>query len=258
MPVHSFLRYQLQNSLRQLPASADLLATAVGVTTDTVKGYLAEFEQIRQSAVLRLAQTCKTEADALRGKRVLFFGDSLTADEIGYRVFVSEAAGLAARNAAISGATSSSLLPSCRHRIFSASSPTPEIISVMLGTNDAVCLEREDMPLVSLGEYLRNMRQILCWAQKAGARVLLFAIPSVLEAQFCAHEAASGKRQTNANIARYNEGLVALAREVGIPLISQDEPMLDPTCFEKDGLHWSVEGQTRFAARWLRAAADLK
>ena len=249
----AFLRYQLQNSIRQLSPSPTLFEAVLGVEQEKITAQLAEFEEIRGIQMQRLKESCVTELAALHGKRVLFLGDSLTADELGYRVLVSSAAALEARNAAISGATTSSLLPICRHRIFSKTSPVPEVISIMLGTNDAVSIGREEMHLVSLGEYLRNMREILTWSKKTGARVLLFAIPAVLEQRFCAHAAASGRLQSNRAIATYNAGLAALAAELGIELIAH-VAQENESYFEKDGLHWSVQGQTHFAEQWLRAA----
>ena len=126
----------------------------------------------------------------------------------------------------------------------------------MLGTNDAVSIGREEMHLVSPDEYLRNMREILTWAQKTGARILLFAIPPIREQHFCAHVAASGKLHSNRAIAAYNAGLKELAAELGIGLITHVGEV-DEACFEEDGLHWSVQGQARFAAQWLEAAHKL-
>lgn len=251
--TENFLRYQLQNSTEKLSPSPALFEAALGVEQEKIIAQLAEFEEIRRIQVQRLKESYAAELAVLHGKRVLFLGDSLTADELGYRALVSDAAALESRNAAVSGATTSSLLLTCRNKIFSKTSPVPEVISIMLGTNDAVSIGREELHLVSSGEYLRNMREILTWSKKTGARVLLFAIPAVLEQRFCAHAAASGRLQSNRAIATYNAGLAALAKELGIELIAH-VVQENEAYFEKDGLHWSVRGQAHFAEQWLKDA----
>lgn len=251
--TETFLRYQLQNSIGKLSPSPALFEAVLGVEQERIAAQLAELEEIRLVQVQRLKEGYAAELAALHGKRVLFLGDSLTVDELGYRTLVSDAAELEARNAAISGATTSSLLLTCRNKILSKTSPVPEVISIMLGTNDAVSIGREEMHLVSLGEYLRNMREILTWSKKTGARVLLFAIPAVLEQRYCAHAAASGKLQSNRAIATYNAGLATLAKELEIELIAH-VAQENEAYFEKDGLHWSVQGQVHFAEQWLKAA----
>ena len=252
----TFLRYQLQNSLGTLPASVSLFEAALETDRETVDALLADFERTRQREIAQLRQKYATLIQQLAGKRVLFLGDSLTADELGYRPLVTSAAGLLARNGAISGATSASLFNLCRQRILSKTSPPPDILSIMLGTNDAVSFEREELHQVSLSEYTRNMREILTWAQKSGIRVLLFEIPPILEQRFCAHAKASGKLHSNRAINTYNAALSDLAKELGItPIPHRPSPAAD--LFEEDGLHWSVKGQAHFAEQWLKAAANI-
>lgn len=257
MPQRSFLRYQLQNSLRHLPSSLSLFESVLDADVEVLQQHLSDFEKHRKENVLRLQQQNSEAICKLQGKRVLFLGDSLTADELGYRPLVCEAAGLLARNGAISGATSASLFNLCRQKILSKTSPIPDILSIMLGTNDSVSIEREELHQVSLAEYARNMREILSWGQKIGTRVLLFAIPPILERQFCTHVAATGKLHSNRAIDAYNAELATIADGLGIPLITHLPPHDDPTLFEADGLHWSIEGQARFAAQWLKAAANI-
>lgn len=257
MPQRTFLRYQLQNGIRQLPASLSLFEAALDTDKAMLAAHLAELEEIREREVQRLRLHHSVEIAQLHGKRVLFLGDSLTADELGYRPLVTQAAALAARNGAISGGTTASLLHICRQKIFSKHSPTPDIISIMLGTNDSVSIEREELHQVSLMEYARNMRQILSWAKKSGARILLFAIPPVLEQQFCAHAASNGKLQSNRAIDAYNARLTELARELGVEVITHALPDAPTALFEEDGLHWSAAGQVHFAAQWLKSATKI-
>lgn len=257
MPQRSFLRYQLQNSLCHLPISLSLFESVLNTNTEVLQQHLSDFENLRRQNVARLQQDQGEAICKLRAKRVLFLGDSLTADELGYRPLVCEACALLARNGAISGATSASLLNICRQKIFSKTSPTPDILSIMLGTNDSVSIEREELHQVSLTEYARNMREILTWGQKAGARVLLFAIPPILEAQFYTHASANGKLHSNRAIDAYNAELATIANELGIPLFTHLPSNGNPSLFETDGLHLSAEGQVRFAAQWLKAAANI-
>ena len=257
MPQRAFLRYRLQNSIRMIPDTLSLFEAALETDRDTLSAYLAELDALKAEAVARLRENHAEAIALLRGKRVLFLGDSLTADEIGYRPFVTEAAGLVARNGAISGATTSSLLHICRQRLYSKGSPVPDVVSIMLGTNDSVSIEREELYQVSPAEYERNMREILTWARKIGTRVLLFEIPPVLEAQFCAHARSNAKLQSNRSIHAYNSILRKLADGLGAVLIAHDLPDGDVALYEEDGLHLSVKGQELLAAHWLESAASL-
>ena len=257
MPERTFLRYQLQNSTRQISPSSKLFEGALQISEDCVAAHLDALAQLRRKNAVQLQETSSAEIAKLNGKRVLFLGDSLTADELGYRALVCEAANLAGRNGAISGGTSSSLLHLFLRKLTSQTSPTPEIVSIMLGTNDCVSVEREELHQVSPEEYLRNMRAILTWAKKTGARVLLFAVPPILEARFNAHAIANGKLNSNRSVIQYNALLAALANELSLSLIPHDHCMQKEDFFEEDGLHWNASAQLCFAEKWLRAAAEI-
>jgi lysophospholipase L1-like esterase len=256
MPERTFLRYQLQNSIRQIQASLPLFSALLEKEPQELAAHLRELEEIRHTGVQALRASHPEVIRKLHGKRVLFLGDSLTVDEIGYRPLVSEAASLVARNGAISGGTSASLLHLALRKLTSKTSPVPELISVMLGTNDSVSVEREELHQVSREEYLRNMREILTHAQKTGARVLVFAIPPVIEGRFNAHAALNLKMQSNNAIAAYNAALSALCASLSLTFIPHTQP-LQESFYEQDGLHWSADGQRHFATVWLEAAADI-
>jgi lysophospholipase L1-like esterase len=217
------------------------------------RGVLNEFETIQAERVERLRETCAEEIRSLRGKRVLFLGDSITSDNLGYRPSVSRAAELLATDGSISGATTASLLPLARERIGEASY---DLISVMLGANDSVTLSEEGRNQVSLDEYAANLDRILGWAKAGGATVLLLAVTSVSEERFARSFASEGKSQSNQNVSLYNHRLRELAKTHGIPLVEHTW-LTDDQLIEKDGIHLSPLGQERLAKTWLRAASKF-
>ena len=94
---------------------------------------------------------------------------------------------------------------------------SPHIVSIMIGGNDSVYLE--DMPLVSLGEYERNVRSMVKWAKDSGAKVMLFEVTPVDEKAFKKNFSEQHKTQTNKNIDRYNTILREIARDNGTKVL---------------------------------------
>lgn len=215
--------------------------------------YLKEFEQIQTERVRRLTDKMGKETEALRGKRVLFLGDSITSDNLGYRTSVSRAAELCATDGSVSGATTSSLLPLARERIGEA---RYDLISVMLGANDSVTLTEEGRNQVSLEEYVANMEEILLRAKGNGASVLLFAITPVHEERFEKSFSDQKKRQSNETVARYNRHLRELAEKHEIRLTAHSW-LTEDLFWEKDGIHLTPRGQERLSESWLLAASNI-
>jgi lysophospholipase L1-like esterase len=184
----------------------------------------------------------------LKNKSVLFIGDSITSDNIGYRVSVTRAADLTAYDASISGGISSMMLYDAKAII---EKHRPDIVSVMIGTNDSACVDTA--PTVSIDEYVRNVKSIIGWGKQNGAEILLFAVPPISETRFN----IPLKTQTNDNIGRYNEALQGVANDNDIRLISNEWVNKSEDMLEPDGVHLSVEGQKIFSEKWIVAAAQI-
>ena len=215
--------------------------------------YGAEFDATQTERVSRLRKAFAEELRVLRGKRVLFLGDSITSDNLGYRTSVSRAAELVATDGSVSGATTATLLPLAEARIREGQY---DLISVMLGANDSVTLEKEGRGQVSLEEYAANMERILKKAKASGASVLLLGITSVHEERFAKSFLSEGKRQFLSTIARYNGQLRALSQAYGIPFLEHIWQN-DDRFLEKDGIHLTPLGQERLSEEWLVAASNI-
>ena len=246
-----FVRFNLHNSICSYPISFDILKPLVDISEEELKDWLKEIDHIQNNRAMRLKTSYSQQIEKLNGKKVLFLGDSITSDNLGYRETVIRAAGLKGINGSISGGTSSMILHSAKMLI---ESEKPDIVSLMIGTNDSISTEREDLNMVSIAEYERNVREIVRWAKRCRTNVLLFEIPPIIEATFSESFAHQSKIQTNKNIQKYNKVLKFIAEDNKIELLSNRWLMENREFYEPDGIHLSLNGQEMFAKKWLNAA----
>lgn len=252
-----FMRFNLHNSLCDFPPAVEIFSPMLGESEEALQKILDSFETVQSARVEYLKHNYAKKLDALRGKKVLFLGDSITSDNLGYRISVTKAADLESFDGSVSGGTSTTLLIDSLSKI---NSKKFDITSIMIGTNDSVSVGREDFNQISLNEYGRNVNQIITWAKNSGSKILLFEIPPIHEKFYKKCFAAQLKFQSNANIKRYNSGLQSISEEQGITLISnewllkQDEASL---LYEPDGAHLSIKGHDIFAEKWILAASQL-
>lgn len=254
-----FIRFNLQNSICQYPTSFAILRPMVHDMSDAeLQAFLDKIESVHAQRAEKLKNAYAEEIAVLRGKKVLFLGDSITSDNFGYRRTVTRAAELNALDGSVSGGTSSAVLHSAKMQLQAFK---PDIVSVMIGTNDSVSIGREDLFQVSIKEYGRNVKAIVDWSINAGASVALFEIPPVHEERFKKSFAAQYKLQSNGNIARYNCVLKNIANEYGISLLSNawiaDKGDDCDWLFEPDGIHLSLKAQELFAEKWLESVARI-
>ena len=215
-----------------------------------------EFDLFQKKRAENLKKEFPNEVAALENKKVLFIGDSITSDNLGYRNSVSLAANLNAVNGSVSSSTSATLLESSLKLI---ESENAEIVSIMIGTNDSISIQNPGLNQVALEEYSSNMEKIITKAKECGSKILLFAIPFIEEELFASYFNPRGKFQTNKTVELYNDRLSQIASENGISLIKHSwftgedlKPFLEP-----DGVHLSVKAQELFAKNWLINARNL-
>ena len=163
-----------------------------------------KFDEFQNKRAKSLKKEFPKAVTALEKTRVLFIGDSITSDNLGYRISVSLAANLDAVNGSRSSATTDTLIESSLRL---TKQTKPEIVSIMLGTNDSLWLKETNENMVSLEKYARNMREIIVKSKEVGAKILLFEIPLVEENLFKAYFTERGKFQTNECIRSYNRRL---------------------------------------------------
>ena len=257
MPKRFFMRYNLQNGVGHFPATAAVGAALQNAEPEEIAGYLAEFDAIQAARAELLRARLGDALTPLAGKRVLFLGDSNTSDNLGYRESVCRAASLVGIDASVSGGTSSTAFGLAYTALKQADA---DLVSILLGTNDAVAIGSPELETVSLGEYERNMRAILSWATQTGAKVLVLAIPPIAQAGFDHYFLPQGKYQSPEHLAQYNTVLRALTEELEIPLLTLgflEQGEAAPSFLERDGIHLNALGHEALAERWLTAAAQL-
>lgn len=251
-----FMRFNLQNSVSSFPATKAVFTPILpNMSEDEIRRTLEDFERIRIERNQRVSVECKDAIEKIKGKSVLFLGDSLTSDNLGYRLTVTKCASLKAYDCSVSGGLSSMLTYVAKD--FTAKLK-PDIVSLMVGTNDSVGMESLDNPQVSVVEYVRNIDLILRWATNSGAKVMLFEIPPIHEERFANCFNVNFKFQTNENIAKFNEMLKKVAYVYGVNVISNGYLLQNKDeNYEMDGVHLSIKGHELFAKQWLNEATKL-
>ena len=215
--------------------------------------YMDEFQKIQDARVYQLKNAFANEIRLLQGKRVLFLGDSITSDNLGYRVTVTQAAELCSTDGSVSGATTTSLFHLAKANI---EKDKYDLISIMLGANDSVMMIEKRQNQVSPDEFVANMDKILGWAKESETPVLLLPITRVQEKWFEKSFLAHKKSQSNQTIEEYNYRLKQLADKHEI-FIMEHLWQTDDLFFEEDGIHLSILGQEKLSEAWLHAASNL-
>ena len=99
---------------------------------EEVKANFATYERIHTERILALPDTMNLKE--LYGKRVVFVGDSITSDNIGYRLTVTRAARLRATDTSLSGGKTNNIKEDAKQAILTEK---PDIVSIMIGANDS-------------------------------------------------------------------------------------------------------------------------
>ena len=247
-----FMRFNLHSSVGHFPVTCDIFERLLPYDRSELQRDLDDFEAIQAQRIKKLKSKYANEIEKIKNKKVLFFGDSISSDNLGYRISVTRAAELEAYDATVSGGTSSMMIQDAKATIQKI---CPDIVSIMIGTNDSV--STDGMHIVSIEEYERNVRALLRWSRQIGARILLFEIPPISEKAFNERNSKQYKTQSNENIKKYNSVLKKLADELNIQLIPHKWMNGNEDMFEPDAVHLSVKAQENFAESWLMSAAQI-
>lgn len=257
MSERFFIRFNMHKFAGNPQDSVAVFSASLNVEESKILAHLEEIEALQDARADSLRKKYPEEIKKLQGKKVLFLGDSLTSDRTGYRPAVTKAAGLDAKDGAISGATSAAIFIPARNQIYGGA---PEIVSVLLGSNDSVSVEEEQYHMVCPEEFRKNLRRIAFWAKDSGAKLLMMEIPMVAEKQFRESFAASARFNTNRVVAQYNEIVREIAGEFGAKLIPNSwmqQAAEVAELVDADGIHLNRAGHDLLAEQWLKAAAEL-
>ena len=252
MDYKFFVRFSLQRMGGCLEDDFFNSRDMLGVTEDDISSFVCECHDRQQEIADKLSAEYADRISCIYGKRTLFVGDSITTDRLGYRGIVTKAAKLEDRNMSYSGATSVDMY---RYLYSNLVEFKPQLISVMIGTNDAFGHCGKEMGrLVSPEEYRRNIHGILNNCMKNGARVIVMTIPQMNREFFAQTPDYMYKDNDDENIARYNRIVREEVKQAGAELVDLEKALSEKSkegLYEPDGVHLSIKGQSMLADLWL-------
>lgn len=244
-----FIRFNLQRMEGALNENFPFECIMDDATTEEITAFIDECEEWQQ----KQADNISSEIDLskLHGKRVLFVGDSLTADRLSYRGIVCKAAKINGYNAAISGAISADMYRYLQDHIQAFN---PDIISVMIGTNDSLIIT-DEKNLVSKNEFENNIEKILRIGKASGAAVIISTIPPTDEKGF----ELLNTSNNNTNIADYCDIIRKEALKEKVILNDFSKRMENiplEKIIENDGVHLTRYGQACLAECLINTLID--
>ena len=174
-----YVRFNLQDAVFSVQSEDFYSEKMMEASKEEIDKYTEECK-IRQR---EMADVLKKEIDLshIFGKKVLYLGDSITADRKGYRGITTYAADFKATNGAISGGTSTDMLCFIKSNIEKSDA---EIISIMIGTNDSGAIDG-DFYIVSPDEYRRNIRELLRISKEKTDKIIISTLTPMNEEAFC-------------------------------------------------------------------------
>lgn len=252
MEDNFFLRFCLQRSCSTFKENEYDCRKIINKTDSEIDEFLKNCADEQSESANEIKEQFGGKIKKLYSKKILFIGDSVTQDIRGYRGIVTKAAELCAHSIAFSGATSTDMV---RKTFDAVESTKPDIVSVMIGTNDVFFLDKEKkINLVSCEEYARNIGCILKFAANSGAKIVVGTIPPMDKEKAAKYKSIDTKYNSNENIEHYNRILLKEIEKIGATVIDTYTPIIGNTkYFEPDGVHISPVGHTLLAKKWIDA-----
>ncbi len=249
-----FLRFILQRMIGVFDDDLFKYEYVMDASKEEIDGFIMQCRNWQ----MEQAEMLKREMDltVLHNKKVLYVGDSITADRYGYRGITTFAAEFDSYNAAVSGATSLDMLRFLKDNIANSS---PEIISIMIGTNDSLIIAN-GKNLVSPDEYRKNISEMLCISKQVTDKVIISTLPPANEEAFCKTHDTNFSNLTNKSIDVLSEIVREEAAKHNV-LLNDVANVLRKCDFneivEEDGIHLTKTGQRIYAAQWLKSALKM-
>jgi len=233
--LHKWLRLEMRDD--DLPA----IARIYGVP----RGRLARIERGYRRNVDRLAASLPRRAEPPLDKpvRILALGDSITSDRESWAHILErywrEDPKRRILDSAVSGDTTASLLERYHSTV---GNQDFDWVVLFIGTNDCRQLDGKT-PMVSLGEYRRNLEILL--DRLEGKRIVLVTLPPADNARFQAFFPDSGNCYEGEHLAEANRVLreLAVRRKLALADLAAGLEPLGAEALEADGLHMSSAGQ---------------
>ena len=135
----------------------------------------------------------------------------------------------------------------------------PEIISIMIGTNDSLII-CNGKKLVSPDEYRKNISEMLRISRQITDKVIISTLPPANEDAFCKTHDTNLSNLSNDSIDILSE--IVREEAVNYNAFLNDAATILRKCdlneiVEKDGIHLTKLGQTLFAEEWLKCAVKM-
>ncbi|MBE7049204.1 MAG: hypothetical protein E7394_00350 [Ruminococcaceae bacterium] len=243
-----FIRFNLQDMVFSFQTEDFYNEKKMQASKEDVDKFIEECKNWQKEK----ADILKKEIDLspLHGKRILYIGDSITAERTSYRGITTYAADFEATNGAISGATSVDMLRFLKENIKKSDA---EIISIMIGTNDSGLITG-GLSIVSPDEYRRNIREILRISKEKTDKVMISTLPPLNEEIICKTNNLlfDGRFQKMKDVMseivrEESERAGVLLNDVALHMKDMDKGVI----LEEDGTHLTKEGQFIYARNWL-------
>lgn len=251
-----FLRFSLQRSCAMLKENDFNFKEFLPMSDKEISEYLKYCDAEQEDAAQILKIAFGAQEETFKNKKILFIGDSITQDRRGYRGIITKFLGIQSKSVAFSGATSTDML---RESYGVINAEKPDIVSVMVGTNDVYFMDKErKINIVSPAEYSKNIRAILNCAKQNNSKVIVGMIPPMDEKKALEHSSKIEKYNSNENICRYNEILRKEIEDAQEVYIDTYTPIIGNSwCFEPDGVHLSPSGHKILAKMWAETIIKM-
>ena len=232
------LRFNLENAVN--PDTKDrtgALAALFGIE----KSELEESAVYYGERLTELASTVDKKIvdkarEKLSGKKIAFFGDSLTSDRVSYANIIKKLGVFEKTDIfAVSGSVSSQTIRGFAEKV---NSGEYDFVSLFIGTNDSA-LTDVDLPFVSVSEFERNLSYACGIISKSGAKGVIFKLPAHSERKL-----RNGKPVTE----DYNAAIERVAEKFGFTVFDVNEAEIN---FIDDNVHFTDVTQRNIAKSFL-------
>ncbi len=126
----------------------------------------------------------------------------------------------------------------------------PATVLIATGINDAYHQSWQSIPRVSLAEFRRNLAEIVRIVRERGGQPVLVAGHEIVDRGIFVQ--GNGRPQPE-NYAPYHAAIIALAAEIGVPLLDiaaavRSRGLVPASLLADDGVHLSASGHDAYAA----------
>lgn len=237
------------------------LSVAYGVSLEDVMAEVNEARASNAQEAKLLLEKYPQAAEALRGKKIAFLGDSITSDWKSYmnvmRAAFADASSIQILDAAVSGFKTIDLMTNFIPQVTDFK---PDIVHIMIGTNDMKRTTDEAAEiLIPPEEYRRELAYLTKRLQKDGARIVVSTLPIFDSPKIYASFNAVNVQYTQRDREEYNAVIRELAAANGYILNEMDPAYgqySTDEITEADGLHLNVAGQRLLACGVLNALLE--